>query len=217
MEIKALIFDMDGLILDSEKIVQRAWTYVGEQLGYGDIGQHIYGLLGSNVVRRKAYFEETFGKDFPMDQFNKLTRAKFWEITEREGLDLKPGVLELMEYAKKRGMKRVVCTSSRREHATKVLTDAGVMKYLDGCIFGDMVEHAKPDPEIYRKAGEIAEIAPKNCLALEDAPAGIRSSYAAGMNPVVVPDLLEPTEEILKLCCFRADTLFDVIKFLEDQ
>lgn len=215
--IEALVFDMDGLIFDSERVVQRSWNHAGEVLGYGKIGEHIYHTLGFNVVRRETYFKSVFGNDFPMEEFNQITRKKFYDIVEQEGLPVKEGVRELLEYAVKHQMKVALATSSRREYSTKILTDAGLIDYFDGCVFGDMVKHAKPDPEIYLKACESIHMNPEVCMALEDAPAGIRSSSAAGMLPVMIPDLVEPDEEIQKLYYRRFDSLLEVISLLENE
>lgn len=216
-KIEALVFDMDGLIFDSERVVQKSWNYAGEVLGYGNIGEHIYNTLGFNVVRREAYFKSVFGSDFPMEEFNQITRVKFYDIVEKEGLPVKKGVRELLDYAVEHKMKVALATSSRREYSTKILTDAGLMEYFDGCVFGDMVTHAKPDPEIYLKACATINKKPEACMALEDAPAGIRSSSAAGMLPIMVPDLVEPDEEIQKLYYRRFDSLLEVIDLLEQE
>ena len=77
MKVEALVFDMDGLLLDSERVVQKSWNYAGEKLGYGRIGEHIYHTLGFNVVRREAYFKSVYGEDFPMDKFNKREQGNF--------------------------------------------------------------------------------------------------------------------------------------------
>ena len=114
MILDALVFDMDGLIFDSERVVQRTWNDAGDQLGYGKIGEHIYNALGFNVKRRKEYFQGVFGQDFPMDDFNRITRARFQEIVAEEGLAMKPGVRELLNWARSRGIKTAVATSSRR-------------------------------------------------------------------------------------------------------
>lgn len=216
-KIEALVFDMDGLIFDSERLVQRTWNYAGEQLGYGRIGEHIYNTLGFNVNRRREYFERVFGTDFPMDRFNELTRRRFYEIVDVEGIAVKEGVRELLEYAKAQGLALGVATSSRREYSVRQLENAGIMKYFDGCVFGDMVTHAKPDPEIYLRACRIIGTEPSRSMALEDAPAGIRASHAAGMIPIMVPDLVEPDEETAKLYYKRVDSLLDVITLLEKE
>ena len=89
MKVEALVFDMDGLLLDSERVVQRSWNYAGEKLGYGRIGEHIYHTLGFNVVRREQYFKSVYGEDLPMDKFNELTREKYYGICDKEGIGVK--------------------------------------------------------------------------------------------------------------------------------
>lgn len=110
-----------------------------------------------------------------------------------------------------------VATSSRSGYAIHNLEEAGIYGYFDGAIFGDMVQRAKPDPEIYLKACEAIKIRPKCSIALEDAPAGIRSAYAAGMIPVMIPDLVEPDEEIKALVYRQFKTLHEVIGLLEQM
>lgn len=217
MKVEALVFDMDGLLLDSERVVQRSWNYAGEKLGYGRIGEHIYHTLGFNVVRREAYFKSVYGEDFPMDKFNELTREKYYGICDKEGIGVKEGARELLIYAKEHGYKVGLATSSREIHAKASLEKVGLWKYFDGGVFGDSVKHAKPDPEIYLKACEAIGIEPVHSIALEDAPAGIRSASAAGMIPVMIPDLAQPDEEVRGLCRYVYSTLLDVIKMLDRE
>ena len=157
------------------------------------------------------------GPDFPKEEFAARTRVRFREIVEEEGLPVKPGVMELLEYGKSGGYKMAVATSSRSGYAIHNLEAAGIYGYFDGAIFGDMVHLAKPDPEIYLKACEAIKIRPKCSIALEDAPAGIRSAYAAGMIPVMIPDLVEPDEEIKALVYRQFKTLHEVIGLLEQM
>ena len=199
MKVEALVFDMDGLLLDSERVVQRSWNYAGEKLGYRRIGEHIYHTLGFNVVRREAYFKSVYGEDFPMDKFNELTREKYYGICDKEGIGVKEGARELLIYAK------------------ASLEKVGLWKYFDGGVFGDSVKHAKPNPEIYLKACEAIGTEPVHSIALEDAPAGIRSASAAGMIPVMIPDLAQPDEEVRGLCRYVYPTLLDVIKMLDRE
>ena len=176
-KITALIFDMDGLIFDSERVVQRSWNRAGEVLGIPKMGEHIYHTIGFNVVRREQYFRTAIREDFPMDRFNELTRAFFKEIVASEGLAMKPGVKELLAYAKENGYKLAVASSSRREHAVNLLTEAGVYSYFDGSVFGDMVKNAKPDPEIYLHTAAQLRVDPSQCLAIEDSTVGITDSF----------------------------------------
>lgn len=214
--IEAIVFDMDGLIFDSERIVQRSWEDTGNKLGIPHMGSHIYNTLGMNVVGRGEYFARAIGEDFPLEEFNQGARERFYEIVEEEGLPVKPGVRELLEYGKASSYKMAVATSSRRPYAQKILKNAGLFDWFDDIVYGDMVSRSKPDPEIYLLACELVGCRPENSIALEDAPNGIRAAHAAGMMPIVIPDLVQPTEEIKALCYKQFVTLHEVITLLEE-
>lgn len=214
--IYGLVFDMDGLIFNSERVVQRSWNYAGEVLGYERFGEHIYHTIGFNVKRREAYFRKHVCADFPMERFSVLTREKYHQIVDEEGLEIKPGAEELLRFAKEQGYKTALATSSRRLHASVLMEEHGLLKYFDGAVYGDMVSAGKPSPEIYQKACAVIEVAPEHALALEDAPSGIRSAAAAGMRAVIIPDLVEPDEEILSMAWHRYDSLLDVLSLLKE-
>ena len=213
--IEAIVFDMDGLLFDSERIVQRSWEEAGNQLGLEHMGETIYHTLGMNLAERNHYFRNTIAKDFPCEEFAKQARIWFYKIVNEEGLPMKNGARELLEYGKANGYRMAIATSSRREYALKNLKAAKIYDFFDAGVFGDMVQHAKPDPEIYLKACDSIGAAPANCIALEDAPAGIRAAYAAGMKPIMIPDLVAPTPEIEALLYETCDTLLGVIGILE--
>jgi HAD superfamily hydrolase (TIGR01509 family) len=215
MKIDALLFDMDGLLIDSERIVKMSWDLAGEDLGYYKLGDHIFNTLGMNRVRRGIYFKEALGEDFPYEEFYARTSVHFYEIMSEQGIDIKPGARELLEYAKSHGYKLALATSSRKEYAAKSLTDIGIYSFFDVVVSGDMVQHSKPDPEVYLKASALLGVDPSNCLALEDAPAGIRSAYAAGTIPILIPDLLEPPEDVVQLSYRKYETLHEVIPLLQ--
>lgn len=193
--IKALLFDMDGLLLDSERVVQESWNVAGETLGYGKVGEHIYNTLGMNVVGRKEYFCKVFGQEFPYEEFQNLSRKAFFKVADQEGIPLKPGAKELIFYAKQMGYKVGLVTSSRKEYAVDALKKAGIFQYFDGCIFGDMVSKSKPNPEIYEKGCKMLGEEPEWCIAFEDAPAGVIAATDAGIDVIMVPDLVQPDEE----------------------
>ena len=213
--IEAIVFDMDGLLFDSERRVQRSWEEAGNQLGLEHMGETIYHTLGMNLAGRNHYFRNTIAKDFPCEEFAKQARIWFYKIVNEEGLPMKNGARELLEYGKANGYRMAIATSSRREYALKNLKAAKIYDFFDAGVFGDMVQHAKPDPEIYLKACDSIGAAPANCIALEDAPAGIRAAYVAGMKPIMIPDLVAPTPEIEALLYETCDTLLGVIGILE--
>lgn len=212
--IKALVFDMDGLIFDSEKVVQRAWNAVGPEFGIENLGEHIYNTIGRNAAGRKEYFEKTFSADFPFEQFTARTREMFKKIADSEGIAMKLGAKELIVTGKAKGYKLAVATSSSRMHASKLLKDAGIYHYFDGFVFGDMVTHSKPDPEIYRKACEEIGVLPEESIAFEDAPSGVRSAAAAGLRVAIVPDLVQPSGEIRKLAWKQLVSLEEMITYI---
>ena len=213
--IEAIVFDMDGLLFDSERIVQRSWEEAGNQLGLEHMGETIYHTLGMNLAGRNHYFRNTIAKDFPCEEFAKQARIWFYKIVNEEGLPMKNGARKLLEYGKVNGYRMAIATSSRKEYALKNLKAAKIYDFFDAGVFGDMVQHAKPDPEIYLKACDSIGAAPANCIALEDAPAGIRAAYVAGMKPIMIPDLVAPTPEIEALLYETCDTLLGVIGILE--
>lgn len=213
--IEAIVFDMDGLLFDSERIVQRSWEEAGNQLGLEHMGETIYHTLGMNLAGRNHYFRNTIAKDFPCEEFAKQARIWFYKIVNEEGLPMKNGARKLLEYGKANGYRMAIATSSRKEYALKNLKAAKIYDFFDAGVFGDMVQHAKPDPEIYLKACDSIGAAPANCIALEDAPAGIRAAYAAGMKPIMIPDLVAPTPEIEALLYETCDTLLGVIGIME--
>lgn len=215
--IEGLIFDMDGLLLDSERIVQRTWNAMSGELGIPNFGEHIYNTLGLNRSARSEYFYRTIGEDFPMERFLEGTRKLFYEIVEKEGLPVKTGVKELLEYGRKKGYKMAVATSSGGDYAKKVLSDAGIWEYFDGAVFGDMVTKTKPDPQIYLMACEAVGVSPENAMGFEDSPNGVRSAHSAGLVTVMVPDLVKPGKELDGLYDYCFATLLDVVSLLQSK
>lgn len=212
--IKALLFDMDGLLLDSERVVQESWNAAGEALGYGKVGEHIYNTLGMNAAGRKEYFNNVFGTGFPYEEFQKLSRKAFFNVADQEGIPLKPGAKELIFYAKQMGYKVGLVTSSRKEYAVDVLKKAGIFSCFDGCIFGDMVSKSKPDPEIYEKGCKMLGEEPEWCIAFEDAPAGVIAASTAGIDVIMVPDLVQPDDAIRMRTWKVLDSLDEAIGLL---
>ena len=211
---EALVFDMDGLLFDSERVVQRTWNMAGEELGAGQVGEQIVHTLGMNLKSRTEFFRRVYGPDFPMDIFSEKTRKYYRQIEEAEGVPLKPGVREILRYGKQNGYKMAVATSSRREHSTYMLKKGGIYTFFDEFMFGDMVENAKPDPEIYLLACQALGTDPEHTIAVEDSRNGILSASRAGMQVIMVPDMIPPTPELESLLFRRCGDLLEVRELL---
>jgi HAD superfamily hydrolase (TIGR01509 family) len=192
--LEAVIFDSDGLLFDSERIVQIAWNVAGNRLGYGNIGEQIVHTLGCNRVWREAYFRKIYGEDFPAETFQAYNREAFYEYVQAHGIPTKPGVQTLLEFLKEKKIPMAVATSASRDYAQGNLERAGLLPYFQGLLCGDMVTKGKPDPEIYLKSCQMIGADPQRCLALEDAPKGLESAHRAGLKTIMIPDMLPYTE-----------------------
>ncbi len=208
--IKAVVFDMDGLMFDSERIVQKSWDIAGEQMGYGKLGGHIVNTLGFNRERREQYFKEACGADFPFERFQELYRKAFYEYVEHDGLPAKKGLHQLLQLLRRKQIPMAVATSSSREHAVGNLKKEGIEDYFAAVITGNMVSEAKPSPEIYEKACRALGVDPGEALALEDSYNGIRSAHGAGMITIMIPDLLTDSSCVDEILDGKMESLLEV-------
>lgn len=209
-EIAGVVFDMDGLIFDSERIVQYSWNIAGERMGYGPLGDNIYHTLGFNRKRREEYFSKKYGEDFPFEKFQETYRNIFQEYVRENGLPPKKGLHELLEYLREEQLPMAVATSSSQEHALGNLEREGILEYFQAVITGNMVEKAKPHPEIYLRACQALGLLPEKVLALEDSYNGLESAHKAGMITVMVPDLLWDSSCVDQILDGKADSLLEV-------
>ena len=215
--IEAICFDMDGILFDTERLSVESWIAVAEKLGLGNIEKGVYGCIGLNRTDCRIFLKEVYGEDFPYDYFREQTSALFQEGVEKEGLPVMKGAGELLTWLQEKGVKIALASSTGREKVLSHLRRADFTDFFQVVIGGDMVEHSKPLPDIYLKACELLGVKPENAIAIEDSPNGIRSAAAAGMLPVMVPDMVEPTPEIEELLYHKCDSLFAVRDFLEDM
>ena len=199
--IKAIIFDMDGVILDSETICNQVWRVVGKEYGINDIEQGIKMCLGTNINDTCRILRELYGQDFPTDDFVQRVTDGFRDVEHSSGIPLMPYAKDCLEKLKNAGKYKIALASSTKGSTVKrQLTQAGVIQYFETRTTGEMVKHSKPDPQIYLLACESLGIAPEECIAVEDSPNGIKSAHAAGMKAVMIPDKIQPNEEIKALC-----------------
>lgn len=212
----AVVFDMDGVLLDTEKLVLRAWKEVANKYNIPNIEIACKECLGMNQTAAYEKFCDRYGRDFPYYDYKKETRELFFGPYYGEHLPVKPGVVKLLEYLATNNKKMAVASSTRYELVKKELTDAGLIQYFDVLICGDMVTKSKPDPEIFITACNKLGVPVDKTYAVEDSFNGIKSAYAGGLMPIMVPDMVEPTIEIRELTIACFDTVLDIIDYLEN-
>lgn len=215
IEIQGVIFDMDGLIFDTERLVKLSWSSASKILGLPDVGEHIYYTLGTNRKSRNIYFKEHFGEDFPIEEFTTLVHSEFNKIVKERGIALKTGFLDLATTLKDRQIKMALATSSSELYATKLLKDKNIYSYFTAFAFGDGVKNSKPNPEIYLKATNLLAIETNKLIALEDAPIGVEAAVNAKLKTIMIPDLVQPDQRTKEKCFKIFPSLLEVNEYIK--
>jgi HAD superfamily hydrolase (TIGR01509 family) len=206
----AVIFDMDGLLFDTEALWNEALLSAAAEGGHEVADELVSRSIGVRRSQCRALFLSHFGDDFLFDDFHANWVRHFWLIAESK-LALKPGALELLEVLDQSPrLPRAIATSSSRTTVERHLTAHSLMDRFDEIVCRCDYEMGKPAPDPFLKAAERLGVEPRLCLALEDSHIGVRSAAAAGMMTVMVPDLLEATEEMCALCTFVARDLHQI-------
>ena len=215
MQYQAVVFDMDGVIFDTERLVIEFWKEVAKKHNIPNVEHTCIQCLGTNRVRTREIFLENYGADFPFDPY----RAEVTELfnTHYKGVQLptKPGVRELLSYLQEQDIKVGLASSTAQHLVRDEIGTAGLLPYFQTLVCGDMVEHSKPAPDIFLKACEILNADPTKSIAIEDSFNGIRSAHCAGMTPIMVPDQVQPTDEIRALAFHVMPSLLDVLNWLK--
>lgn len=211
---KAVVFDMDGVIFDSERAVMQCWKEVASRHNIPDIEKAILACTGTTMVRTREIMLNLYGADFPYDEYAKESSAIFHSRYDGGRLPMKPGVKELLSFLKEHGKKIALASSTRQQVVTDELRDAGIIGYFDRIICGDMVSRSKPAPDIFLKACEELNVSPSDSYAIEDSYNGIRAAHAGGLHPIMVPDLLPADEEMQSLAEIVLPSLTSVMEYL---
>ncbi|MEL6385232.1 MAG: HAD family phosphatase [Cyanobacteria bacterium J06626_18] len=191
---EAIIFDMDGLMLDSECLYQAAWQAAAKELGY-TLNDAIYlSLVGRSNAEAAATFADVFGADFPIADFNSQWHTHWQELVRSKGIALKPGLLALLDWLEERRVPKAVGTSSDSAEADLCLSTAGIRDRFTAIVTVDQVSAGKPAPDIFLEAAHRLGVQPPNCLVLEDSNAGVQAAQSAGIPVIMIPDLQSPTE-----------------------
>lgn len=211
----AVIFDMDGVIFDSERVVMECWVELADKYGIKNMKETHLACLGINMEKTKEKMLETYGTDFPYDEYAKEASVIYHERYDGGRLPMKPGVISLLEYLKKSRKKIALASSTRRHTVVNQLRDAKILNYFDAVICGDMVKRSKPAPDIFLKACRQINVCPQEAYAIEDSYNGIRAAYAGKLRPIMVPDMLPPNEEMKEITEVILNSLSDVVNYLE--
>lgn len=214
-QVKGILFDMDGVVLDTERLYARFWAEAAHALGYPMTYEQALGMRSLNSVAGQDKLESYFGPGVSRS----VMRDKRVELMDayvaEYGVEAKPGIGTLLDYLKERGIKAAIATSSPKERAKQYLDSLGLTEKFDCICSGHEVRCGKPEPDIYLHAAACLGLQPENCLAIEDSPAGILSANRAGCMPVLVPDLDGSDEQMRKILYAEADSLLDIMDLLK--
>ena len=211
--IKSIIFDMDGVLLDSETICDIAWKRVAEDYKLENIMDAINECRGTNITDTYEILRKHYGKSFPAEDFCNKMSDYFHEIEFSSGIPLKFYAKEILEYLSDKYYLSLA-SSTKGTSVKRQLSNCGIFDYFKTVTTGEMIQHSKPNPEIYLLACERSGFSPLECIAVEDSFNGIKSANSAGIKTIMIPDTVQPDENIKKLCWHIFDSLKDLEKIL---
>lgn len=214
---KAVIFDMDGLMIDSERVTYQEYVKKLAQLGHHDFDETLYKqCLGKNKQGICQVFIDHYGQDFPMQEVWDDVHIGIDESL-RKHVPKKKGLENLLQYLKSHHYRTIVATSSSRQRVDEILKNAQLTAYFDDSICGDEVQHGKPDPEIFLTACQKLHVQKQEALVLEDSEAGIMAAYHGGIDVICIPDMKYPEDVYAKKVTKIVESLDDVIEYLEQD
>lgn len=213
--VSGIIFDMDGILIDSERQSNEGWLWAAGQLGVDMPMWLIDSFKGAPAELCCKFFDDYYKGVIDYWEAKELRTQHVYKIRETEGIPVKKGVKDIFEYIRNNGLKCAVATSTRRESAEKTLHEIGVWDYLDAVVYGDEVERGKPEPDIFLRAAKAIGVNPSEAVVVEDSINGIKAGYAAGMRVVHIPDTIAIDDDIRKLTYMVCDDLNGLIDVVE--
>jgi len=197
VKFEVVIFDMDGLMLDTERLAPQAWHDAKEALGVDFDMSLLDAMVGRNYQDCRALILERHGASFPTDRLMDAWHVAYDAIVARDGIAIKHGLFDLLDWLEQAHIPKAVATSTRRSRAMAKLESAGLASRFAALVGGDEIARGKPAPDIFLRAAERLGVQPASCVVLEDSAPGIRAALAAGMTPIMVPDQHQPAPDIL--------------------
>lgn len=215
--LKLVIFDMDGLIFDTERLSYESWKEAAKEFNIDFDLNLLYKLLGTNHESVRNTLHNEFENKINVDNYIMERNNIYLSKIMNGEVEKKKGIEELLKYLTDKNIKKAVATSSNREIAYKLLKDSGIYDYYDYILCGDEVKKSKPNPEVFLRVAEKLDIPANQCMVLEDSEAGTIAASRAKMTPVIIPDLKNPSEDIEKLAFKKLNNLEEVINLIEDS
>lgn len=214
--IKSIVFDMDGVIFDTERACIDAWKVVAEKHNISNIEEVCIACIGTNSNETRRIVLKNYGEDFPYDEYSLEMSSEFKKIFAK-GIPVKKGAKELLSFLKENQVKMSIASSTKTATVIKELTEAGLVDYFDIIVGGDQVSRSKPNPDIFLAACEKLLAIPEKTYGIEDSFNGMRALKAAGMRPIMVPDIIKPDDEMKNIACTIREDLFKVIDYFNEE
>ena len=192
---KAIIFDMDGLMIDSERVTFECYQERLKDMNLTMDEEFYKTLLGKPIKGIYQRFYDVYGNDFPIQNVIQDVHQLMAERFETEGVPVKKGLVELLHYLKDNNYKTIVATSSNRDRVDKILAQAKITEFFDDSICGDEVTKGKPNPEVFLKSCQKLGVNVDEAIVLEDSEAGIQASYDANIKVICIPDMKYPEKQ----------------------
>jgi len=211
---KAIIFDMDGTLFDTETISMKAWKRVGETLQLPTSDEFILSLIGRTRKDQQVVFDSYMPKGWPQEEACRLHTQFKKEEKLQCGVPLMGDVKGLLDTVKAKGYMIAMATSASAEDVEFNLNHAGIKHYFEAIISDEMITHGKPAPDVYIKTAQQLGVSPQDCLVVEDSLNGVRAAYAAGTTVVMIPDKVPPTKEVEAMCNYILKRLDDLIEIV---
>ncbi len=214
---RSIIFDMDGVLFDTESMSIPAWEKAGQKFGITGLGALSVECTGTNAVRCKEIITGHFDHPIPYEEIRQEKSRLMHESFRQNGMPVKAGVFELMHWLQENNYRIGLATSTSEASASAELAMCGLDRFLDTAVYGDNLKRSKPAPDIFLMCAERLQVVPADTWVIEDSYNGIRAAHAAGMRPIMVPDMLPPTEEMEKLAVQICQDLQEVQCYLKEK
>ena len=213
----AVIFDMDGVLIDTEKHYNAAWCQAATEAGFPFTREHALLLRSCEAKEGEKLMQGIFGPSFDYYAIRERRRELVRERLAQYGLEKKPGVEETLRFLRAKGIKTAVATATALDITKSHLTTIGVCDLFDSIVSAKNVAHGKPEPDVYLYACEQIGERPQDCMAVEDSPNGIMAAYRAGLRTAMVPDLTQPDEELTKYLYACVNSLSDLCELVDKE